>query len=88
LRRVRFVAGAVRALRGVAAAGEASRGQPRVWPFSARACLGPEAAGELSCASTGGCNGCDLDARIVLVDDLFAVVLRDGGVAHRGAIAP
>jgi hypothetical protein len=30
---MRFVAGAVRALRGVAAAGEASRGQPFSGPF-------------------------------------------------------
>ena len=88
LRRVRVVAGAVRELRGVAATGEASRGQPLVRAFSRRAGVGPEAAGALSWAPPGGCNGRDLDGRTDVVDDLFAVVLRVGGDAHRGAIAP
>ena len=86
LRRVRLAEGEVRCVRGAATSGEASRRQPRLRPIATRAGVGTETAGELSDPPTDGCNGCDLDGRVALVDDVHAARSNHGGGAHRERI--
>ena len=74
--------------REVTAAAQASQGQLRLRAFSARARLRTPTSGRASCAPEGECNGCDLDGRIGLVDDLGAAGLHHGGGTARGTGIP